>query len=357
MIFGNKKKPNSFGIDVGTKSIKIVEVSQKKEGIVLENYAELNLDFACRDFFRSFDKNNLNPDIDNISTALRMVIAEAEIKNKIATFSLPDFATFYSSFEMPPMSKKEIDDAVGFEARKYIPLPLSEVVLDWQLIDQGGEIDKEAKTEVLVMAVPKIVIGQYKEIAEKAGIVLDSLEAEAMALKRSLLFREENSNACLVEIGYQSTNVSVISNGFMKMSFSFDLAGKDLTNIIAERFDVDAHEAEKAKRKYGIVESEELSLKEILEPTLNNIVIKIKKIIKEIESEQGIPVERIILSGGTSLMPGLLDYFITFFNGVSVELGKPFEKIGYNKSLEGKMEEINANYAIALGEALRNFEQ
>jgi len=356
MIFGNKKKPNSFGVDIGTKSIKIVEVSQKKEGIVLENYAELNLDFACRDFFRSFDKNNLNPDIDNISTALRMLIAEAEIKNKTATFSLPDFATFYSSFEMPPMSKKEIDDAVGFEARKYIPLPLSEVVLDWQLINKTEGIDKEAKIEVLVMAVPKIVIGQYKQIAEKAGIVLDSLEAEAMALKRSLLFKEKDSNACLVEIGYQSTNVSIISNGFMKMSFSFDIAGKDLTSIISEKFDVDSHEAEKVKRKYGIMESDELSLREVLEPKLLEITTKIKKIIKEVDGEEGITTDRIILSGGTSLMPGLVDYFIKSFDGVSIEVGKPFEKIGYNKSLEEKMEEINANYAIALGEALRNFE-
>lgn len=356
MIFGNKKKPNSFGVDVGTKSIKIVEVSQKKEGVVLENYAELNLDFACRDFFRSFDKNNLNPDIDNISTALRMIIAEAEIKNKMATFSLPDFATFYSSFQMPPMSKKEIDSAVGFEARKYIPLPMSEVVLDWQLINQEKAIDKEGKTEVLVMAVPKIVIGQYKEIAEKSGIILSSLEAEAMALKRSLLFKEEDNNACLVEIGYQSANVSIVNDGFMKMSFSFDIAGKDLTSIIAERFDVDTHEAEKAKRKYGIIEGGELSLKEILEPVLLQITTKIKKIIKEVDAKEGVATKRIILSGGTSLMPGLLDYFKSSFNGINVELGKPFEKINYNKSLEEKMEEINANYAIALGEALRSFE-
>ena len=356
MIFGNKKRSNNFGIDIGTKSIKIVEVSQKKDGIVLENYAKLDLDFACRDFFRSFDKNSLNPDIDNISTALRILIAEAEIKKKTATFSLPDFAPFYSSFEMPPMSKKEIDGAIGFEARKYIPLPLSEVVLDWQLVEKE-KVDKDAKIEVLVMAVPKIVVGQYKQIAEKAGIVLDSLEAEAMALKRSLLFKEKDNNVCLVEMGYQSTNVSVINNGFMKMSFSFDVAGKDLTNIIVERFNVNSHEAEKAKRKYGIMESDGLLLRDVLEPKLLEITTKIRKIIKEVDGRDGIATERIILSGGTSLMPGLLDYFRNSFDDISVEIGKPFKKIIYSRSLEEKMEEINANYAIALGGALRSFEQ
>lgn len=356
MIFGNKKNSNGFGIDIGTKSIKIVEISKKKNGFALENYAELNLDFACRDFFRSFDKNTLNPDIENISRALGILIEDSQINYKKATFSLPDFATFFSSFEMPPMSKKEIEGAIGFEARKYIPLPLSEVVLDWQLANPNKTVDKELKNEVLVMAVPKIVIGQYREIAERSGIILESLEAEAMALKRSLLIGEPEGNVCLVEMGYQSINVSLVENGFMKMSFSFDTAGKDLTSVIAENFDVDVREAEIVKRKYGILDGGDVSIKDVLEPMVFGITSKINKIIKGFEKERGTVISKIILSGGTSLMPGLLNYFKNSFREIDVEMGKPFEKIEYNASLRDRIKEINANYAIALGEALRKFE-
>ena len=359
MFFTNKKNSAGLGVDVGTKSIRFVEVSRKKNNFLLDNYGEVNLDHACRDFFRSFDQNTLNPDIENIYKALRGLILEADVKTKSVSFSLPDFSTFFSSFEIPPMSKKEMDSAVGFEARKYIPLPLSEVVLDWQLMNNNLS-EKEAN-RVLVMAVSKTAIGHYKEIAEKSDLNLVSLEAEAMALKRALVEKNSIENICLVEIGFQSTNVSIIKQGFMNASFSFDTAGKDLTNAISESFNVDLAEAEKAKRKYGLVDSEEISLIGVLDPVMSIIFEKVKKIIHDFEKSEDSQVNKILLSGGSSLMPGILEYFNNTINRntatpIIVELGEPFKRLIYPQALEGKMKEINANYAVALGEALRKFE-
>lgn len=361
MFFIKKKESTGLGIDIGTKSIRFVEISQKKNNFILENYGEINLDYACRDFFRSFDKNTLNPDIKNIYKSLRPLILEANIKTKKVSFSLPDFSTFFSSFEVPPMSRKEIDSAVNFEARKYIPLPLSEVVLDWQLMDSNNLIDKNSN-KVLVMAVSKVAIGQYKEIAEKSDLVLVSLEAEAMALRRALAEKNNNENLCLVEIGFQSTNVSIIKNGFMSASFSFDTAGKDLTNAISESFNVDIVEAEKVKKKYGLIDSEEISLIGALDPVMSIIFEKVKKIINDFEKANDLQVGKILLSGGSSLMPGILEYFNNSINRnvetpIIVEMGEPFKKIIYPQGLKNKMKEINANYAVALGEALRKFDQ
>ncbi|MDK2949283.1 MAG: type pilus assembly protein PilM [Patescibacteria group bacterium] len=357
MFLKNKNKTSGMGVDIGTKTIRFVEISQNKNEFILDNYGEVNLDLACRDFFRSFDKNNLNPDIENISKSIKALMIEADVNSKRVSFSLPDFSTFFTTIEIPPMSEKEIEGAVGFEARKYIPLPLDEVVLDWQFMNDSS---KKETNKILVMAVSKKVVSQYKEIAKRSEMELVSLEAEALSLKRSLMNGNNQENACLVEIGYQSTNVSIVKNGYMIMSSTFDIAGKDITDAISQGFNVTTEEAEKAKRKYGILENEEISLVEAISPILQSIFERIKQVIANSEKKEDIVISKIIFSGGTSLMPGMINSFKDFFDRtgkkIEIENGKPFQNIKYSPLLEQKMEEINANYAIALGEALRKFD-
>lgn len=347
-----------MGVDIGTKVIRAVEVFGKKGKLVLQNYGEVNLDIACKEFFRSFDKKNLNPSVDNIAAALKAIIAETGIKTKKVVFSLPDFATFFTTFELPPMSKKEIAEAVGFEARKYIPLPLSELVLDWQLISKEPSLKENIK--ILVMAVPKIIVEQYKTIAEQAGLELTALEAEAMALKRAVV-KETDTTVCLLEIGFQSTNINIVDNGFMKMSFSFDMAGKDLTYSVSETLNIPATDAELIKKKQGLLVNEEGNIAHILTPILSVISERTRKVMSDFESKEGKRVEKVIIAGGTSLMPGIMDYFSKNLNqdgsvSIVVEIAKPFSEISYPSILDKKMEEINPTYAIALGEALRKFE-
>jgi len=356
MIFINKKTRSSLGIDIGTKVIRAVEISENKGKLTLENYGEVNLDVACKEFFRSFDKKNLNPAVNNISVAIAAIIAETGIKTKKVVFSLPDFATFSTTFELPPMPKKDMVNAIGFEARKYIPLPLSELVLDWQLMNK--ESLKE-NNKVLVMAVPNIIVEQYKTIATNSGLELVALEAEAMALKRAVVGAGDPTT-CLLEIGFQSTNVNIVDEGFMKMSSSFDMAGKDLTYSLSETLNISAGEAEELKKNQGLLDSEE-KISHILIPILSVISEKAKSVIRDFEIKENKKVTRVILAGGTSMMKGIREYFEKSLNqsgtsDLKVEIAKPFKNIAYPTVLEKKMDEINSTYAIALGEALRKFE-
>ena len=356
MVFIKRKRRTSLGVDIGTKVIRAVEISGKKGNLVLENYGEVNLDIACKEFFRSFDRKNLNPAVDNISVALKAIIAETGIKTKKVVFSLPDFSTFFTSFELPPMSKKEMESAVGFEARKYIPFPLSELVLNWQMMDKASSAKESNK--VLVMAVPKGIVEQYKTIAERAGLELTALEAEAMALKRAVI-KEGDPATCMLEIGFQSTNINIVDKGFMKMSFSFDMAGKDLTYSLSETLKMPPGDAEIIKKKQGLLVNEQGNIAHVLTPILSVIAERTKKVIASFEEKEGKKVERIIVAGGTSLMPGIIDYFSDVFNQdgkIEIISAKPFANVAYPPILEKKIEEINPTYAIALGEALRKFE-
>ncbi len=357
LLFGKRKNQFGLGIDIGTKGIKIVEISKKKNRIVLENYGEINLDVAGKQFFRYFDKNTLNPSIENITRAIRAILSESAIKTEKAVFSLPDFATFFITFELPTMTKKELNSAVGFEARKYIPLPLSEVVLDWQAFNRDT---KGGMNRILMMAIPKVLVEHYKHIAEQSGLELVALEAEAVALKRALI-KDTDPISCLVEIGFQSTNVTIVDSGLIKTSFSFDIAGKDLTLTLAETLGLDFGVAENLKIKNGL-SSENNEGVTVLASVLTLIVEKVKKVIRDFRAKENKKVEQLILSGGTSKMVGIVDYFQEMFDyaefgGIKIILGEPFNDIVYPPIIEKRIKRSGPVFAIALGEALKKFEK
>ncbi|MFA5368778.1 MAG: pilus assembly protein PilM [Candidatus Paceibacterota bacterium] len=356
-LFGKKQNHNSVGIDVGTKSIRMIEVSRKKDKAQLENYGELNLDIAASHSFRNFDKNTLNPSIENISKAVRSIIDAADIKSKKAIFSLPDFSTFFVSFELPPMTKKELNGAIGFEARKHIPLPMSEVVLDWQCISKDPV---KQKNKVLLMAIPKVLVEQYKTIAEVSGLELQALEAEAWGLKRCLV-KPNEPTTCIVEIGYQSTIVSIADDNYVKTSFSFDIAGKDLTEKLAETLGIEIREAEEIKKENGLLNDERDDIAQILVPVISSIIKKIKKVAIDYQNIEHAKIKKMVLAGGSSQMLGIVDYFKSVFDeedfsGMEISLGKSFSGIEFPQKLNRRIDELNPTFAIAMGEALRKYE-
>lgn len=357
IFFGKRKNQFGLGIDIGTKGVKIVEISKKKDKFVLENYGEINLDIAGKQFFRYFDKNTLNPSVDNITRAIRAILSESEITTTKAVFSLPDFATFSISFDLPSMTGKEIKSAVAFEARKYIPLPLSEVVLDWQIISTDP---KEGRTKILMMAIPKILVDHYKKIAENSGLELVALEAEAIALKRAIM-KPNDPITCLVEMGFQSTNVIIVENGSIKTTFSFDIAGKDLTLTLSETLNIEIGEAEKLKIRNGLSQDNR-ECATVISSVLALVVEKVKRVMREYQTKENKKIEQMILSGGTAKTIGIIKYFQEMidygdFLGVKVKPGEPFNDIEYPPALEVKIKRSNPVFAIALGEALKKFEK
>lgn len=334
----------------------MVEISKEKERNILKNYGELKLEAIYKDSFRTFDKNTLLLSTKNVAKVIKAVLMESEIKTKEAIFSLPDFSTFFTTFELPKMSQKEMQQAIEFEARKYIPIPISEVILDWQIIP-GDDKGKE-NSRILIIAVPKSVVDQYKSVAKEAGLKIIALEAEVLGLKRSVVKNKKTS--CLVDIGTQSTTVSIVDENVLRTSSSFDLAGKDLTFSISKALGIEEKEAEKIKREKGMIKSGEHDLEQILAPILDLMVSEIKKVSRVFWERKHKDPEEIIISGGGALMPGLVRYFekelLKTTRGVKIRIADPFSDIFYPPLLEQEIKKMGPTYAIAVGEALKGFE-
>ncbi len=349
--------PKRFlGIDIGTSYIKIAEISKFGKRKKLESYGSLASSMLYDKPFRTLEKNTLLLSNKDISRAISGVIEEAKIKAKQAVFSIPDFSTFFTNFELPPMTKEELPQAIRYEAKQYVPMPLAEVVLDWQIIE--GEVSKEKKTKlrILLAAVPKEVINQYKEIVKGTGLQLFAMEAEVFSLVRALISKEEKAlTTAIIDIGSQSTTCNIVDRRGLKLSHSFDMSSNEMTKIISKGLSLSYAEAEKIKKEQGLLPDQKLGIREILLPLVDVIAREVERIFTSFSQKNKKEVEKIILAGGMALLPGLKDFFNEKFNK-EVEVANPFLNVFYPPILEKTLKQMGPSYAIAVGAALRGVE-
>lgn len=353
--------PQKFlGIDIGTSFVKIVEISRFGNRRKLENYASLSADVLYKKPFRTFEKSTLTLSSDDIARAIRALLEDAKIKTHQAVFSIPDFSTFFTSFDLPPMTKEELAQAVRYEAKQHIPFPLGEMTLDWRVVNEGALNQPNQKVPILLAAVPNEVINQYKQIADLANLELFALEAEVFGLIRSLVGEDDRNAVALIDIGAQSTTCSVVDRRNLFTSHSFDIAGNELTSTIAKSLSIDYKEAEEMKKKYGLKKGEEInngqrSVREVISPLIDNILREAEGIFYSFYKKKGREVQKVILAGGVALLPGIKEYFAERLKK-EIVIADPFSAIFYPPILEKSLKEMGPGYAISVGSALRGLE-
>lgn len=353
----------NLGIDIGTACIRVIEIAQFGSKLKLENYGALKATAFYEKPFRSVEQSTLLLSSRDIAKALAAVLQESKIKTKKAVFAIPDFSSFFTWFDLPPMTKQEVPSAVKYEARQHIPLPPSEVILDWQIIE-GKLSDKEKnKLKILLVAVPKEVLNQYEEIARLVRLELLAVEPEVFALSRGLArdVRNEKKVMVLVDIGAQSTTVSIIDKGVLKRSHSFDVSGNEMTKVTANALAIGYERAERLKEKYGLNPISQFlepdlpygqDLRKILCPLIDLILLEVGKITQDFYQAETKEIEKIILAGGSALLPGLKNYFAQEL-GKETEIADPFTDIFCPPILEETLKAMGPTYAIAVGAALR----
>lgn len=340
---------NFLGIDVGSSALRVVEISGWGDRKTLKNYGEIRMRAMYKKPFRSFEKNALLLSTNDIARALRGIFQEIHTTEKKAIFAISDFSSFFTTFDLPPMKEKELGDAVRFEARRHVPMPLSEVVLDWQLLEKTKE---NHAYRVLLVAVPKEVVNYYEEIARFAGLKLVALEAEIFGNIRSYL-KEEKEPVVLIDIGSHTTTVSAVAGAMLRISHTLNVGGNNFTDRVAKSLDIDYEAAEQEKMRKGIHLTQENV--QILLPLVDLISAEISRVLEGFERQRVGAVRKIVLSGGSSKLLGLREYFEKQF-GKRTELIAPFQNVLYRPLLEDTLKDMGPSYAVAVGMALRGFE-
>lgn len=340
-----------LGVDIGTASIKIVEITKSSPKPKLKNYGILKTYGHLERPNSAIQTNTLKIAEKDTAALLKSLIDKAKFKTREASASIPFFSAFITLLELPMMPDADITKTMSFQIKQHIPLPISEVAIDWLKV---GEREDEGimKQQILLISIPNEIIQRYQNIFKLAGLKLKSLEIESLSSARSLVGNDPTPTL-LIDIGARSSNISIIEKGFLKNNVSSDFAGASLTLAIANGLGIDIKRAEELKIQKGLkAGGAEYELSTLPLPYLDVIIGEAIRIKNNFEKNQGRKIERVLLSGGGANLSGIEEYCEKQIN-LPVSIGNSLMRLSYPQEIELLAKELGPEFAVAIGLAIK----
>lgn len=339
-----------LGIDIGDSSLKMVELKKRGRKIQLSNYA----------FSENVSELNFNKieDTNYLAQAISKVIKEAGFQARRATVSLPTFAVFSSIINVSVADKKMLGQIVTDEAKKVIPLPLEEMILDWKVVpDKNGKTPSSGNLQIFLTGSPKKLVKKYIDVFKKANIALSSLETETFSLVRSLV-GDDKSPVMIVEIGANSTDLSIVRESIPVLNRSLSVCASTVTKMLSEKLGMSYIQAEQFKLDLSFSLSADNSqdkLPKLILDSLEPIITEMKYLMEFYQSQNTEPLEKVILSGGGALLLNLADYLSERLS-IKVIIGDSWNRINYPQEIKPVLMEVGPKLAVAIGLAMREIE-
>ncbi|QQR49923.1 type IV pilus assembly protein PilM [Candidatus Nomurabacteria bacterium] len=357
---GNKGE-SVVGIDIGSSAIKVVQLRRKGAKAILETYGALALGpYAGVEVGHT---TNLPP--DKLSLALTDVLREASITTKECAISIPAASSLVFLINLPSsISEKELPNVIATEARKYIPVPITEVSLDWWIIPKKEESFEEsptegamvAKREILIAAIHNETIQKYRDIVKSTALDASFFEIELFSSIRSS-FNHELSTVLIIDMGAMKTKLSIIEYGIVHKFHTINRGSQDISSALATSLNVTFLQGEQTKREFGLLGNPaDPSVAQVVKLSIDYILSETASVILNYEREQNKTISKVILTGGGVLLKGFLPAAQEAFKS-EVILAKPFDKVEAPAFLDKVLESAGPEFAVAAGLALRQLEQ
>ena len=357
-----------IGIDIGASSAKIVQLRPSKGAAILETYGEIALGPYGGVAIGKAVK--LTP--EKTAEALLSLMHEANVTSKRGGISIPFASSLVTILEMPKTDPEQLKRMVPIEARKYIPVPASEVTLDWFAIPQEEREDAFDRVEpnsispvrgqeILLAAIYNDTTSNYQAIASNAGLSIGFYEIEVFSAVRSSLGRGV-APVLVVDIGASTSKVYVVERGVVRLSHLLPAGGQQMTEVLARSMNWEFEQAERMKRESGLLESktygpaESARVREALLSTLGRVFSEANRVLLSYGKRYNKNVSLVVLTGGGASLPGLLAEAKQAF-GVEVQIADPFAKTESPAFLGDVLHEIGPSFSVALGLALRDLKR
>lgn len=354
-IFSSGKKSNSvIGIDVGSSSLKVVQLRREGGTAVLETYGELALGpYAGGEVGQA-----TNLPAAKIAECLKDLIREANVTTKSAGISIPFSRSLLTLVELPRReSPEEQKTVIELEARKYIPVPVSEVQLDWFVIPdalpEGATLPP--KVQVLLVAVHNDELALLEGVVRQTELLTSFYEIEIFSTIRSVV-DEPVKPVLVLDIGASATKVYVVEHGVVALSHNIPRGGQDVTRTIATSSGITIGNAEVLKKTHGFADGEGTYDRRSIELVFSRIFEEAKRAATQYETSKGKQIASLVLTGGGGVTRDLGTYAKTFFS-IPVQVADPFGKTQAPAFMRPVLEQIGPEFAVAVGLALRKLEE
>ncbi|MBN1263271.1 MAG: type IV pilus assembly protein PilM [Candidatus Pacebacteria bacterium] len=339
-----------FGLDIGSHNLKLVQLKKQKD-----KFKVVALGLAPTP--KSLE-SEAESDLVGVAEGIKRLITATKVSCQYVVSALPEDKVFTRVVEFPQMKEKELESALKWEAEQYVPIPLSEAVIDYQIITETGKSktgQTSDKLEAFLVAAPKSLVNKYVRVMNLAGLKLVSLETEMVSLSRSLVM-PSSVPTMIIDLGARATDIALVVNEQIVLTRSLSNAGETITRALVNALGLKANQAEEYKKAYGVDESKlEGKIRQAVGPVLDVVISEIEKTITFYKTRsKPLPVERVMLTGGTAHLPQIVHLFAERL-GIEVEVGNPFQRILEAQEVLTKLGKNNTPmYSIAFGLAMKN---
>lgn len=363
-----KGEASVIGVDIGASSAKVVQLRAAHGAAVLETYGEIALGPYNKEAIGKAVK--LSPEA--IGEAIMDLIKEANVTAKTAGISIPFSSSLISILDLPKSDPEQLKRMIPIEARKYIPMQVSEVMLDWFVVP-ADEADtafdrvqeksqlRAKGQEVLLVAIHNETIRNYQTISKAAGLTVPFYEIEIFSVMRSSLGHGV-APILVIDFGAATTKMYVVERGIIRVTHLVTAGGQGMTENLARSMQWDFEKAERVKRERGLTESSAYSadendrIKTSLLSTLERILSEADRVLLSYGKRYNKDVSHVILTGGGASLPGILTAAQQLLHA-QVEIANPFGRTEAPAFLDQVLTEIGPGFSVAVGLALRGLRQ
>jgi type IV pilus assembly protein PilM len=357
--FGSGKKSDSFlGIDIGSSSVKVIQLKKSRGRVILQTYGELSIGPYGGLAIGQATVVSAEKTADLIKDLFR----EANVTASAGAFSIPLKSSLLVTIDLPEMGDKELKQAVPIEARKYIPVPISEVMLDWWPAPrrQNDGSQKAASSgpqmiDIVLAAIHKDTVNRYQSISKLTNITTDFFEIETFSAMRSSMVSDLAATV-VVDMGAATTKVVIVDYATVRQNHTINKGAQDVTLAISRSLGVPFAKAEEVKRQVGLTDQEGFNgLGKTVSPVVEHIFSEVTKVMVDYQKKNNRSIERILLIGGGALLKGI-DIVAKDNLYVPTEMGRPFSKVEAPAFLEPILAEVGPSFAVSIGLALRGLQ-
>ncbi|MBI2630800.1 type IV pilus assembly protein PilM [Candidatus Nomurabacteria bacterium] len=360
---GRTSEGSAIGVDIGSSSIKVVEIKKKGGKAVLETYGAIALGpYADLEAGRV-----TNLPVEKVALALKEVLKQSGVMGKNIALSIPIQSSLIFVLDLPAqIGEDEVAAIVPTEARKYIPVPITEVSIDYFILPKREQSFEEMnnpempsmpadKINVLVVVTQNDAIGKHRSILSQSDLESSFFEIEIFSSIRAN-FEHELSPVLLMDFGASRTKLSIVEFGMVKSYHTIERGGADITNSISKSLSIPFAEAEKMKKDFGLYgDPAEKTLADIIRVHIDYIFSETNNVLLGYQKKNDRTISKVIFTGGGALLKGLKEVAADNFRA-EIETGHPFSKVEAPAFLEKVLITMGPEFAVALGLALRKLQ-
>ena len=347
-----------IGIDIGSSAIKVVQLKKEKGKAVLETYGSIALGSYAEGAGGSGTEvsavTNLAP--EKLTEALGTLFKEAGVTSKNSAIGVPSTIGLVFLIELPPQVKPaEFNNIIPTEARKFIPVPISEVLLDWFAVpkketEYEEEGESKTPTEILVVAIPKDALARLNDAATNAGLESPVYEHEIFSAARGILAHQV-SPVLIMDFGASKTKLAIVERGIVRVFHSINRGSADITNALSTALGLPWLQAEERKKLEGL-KSKDPNIANTINLSVDFILGETNNVVLNFQKKYNKGISEVFLTGGGASLPGLLEKTRESLR-TDVFLTTAFDKTEAPEFLNKTLGKASPEFATAIGLALK----